>query len=355
MTTIQVNKSALIAALERCAAIAADKSPMPVLKHAFFVCDGGLLSYTATDLKIAVSGSLSAAGKGQFLVSPKGMLSAVKTLPGETVKIAVDSKALTVSGDGKRKFKLAVTSDEFPKINAMPDKALALPADFRFGLQRVMYAMRQESGDDQPAQRTIRVRIRGGVASFAATDGHRLASFSMPADGEAEFLVPTYAVRHLLNSEGDMAFACVGDELFFRTGGDVFSIRKMVADFPPVENYLGVALSETLAVDVPALADAVAAVSQVSPSVVLQLTGTSLHISAETGDNESTDEIAAECSTPIELAFTAKYLLESLRGLEGEIKLSYGLDQFQLLKVTNEGYSAIVMPIALAVARAAAE
>ncbi len=353
MTTITTPRLPLIAALDRAAEVSPGKSPAPVLKCVLLEADGKAMRYAATNLQMSVSGTLTAAGKASFAVDPRELRTACQSLAGDNVKLEIKGAAVHVSGEGRRRFKVPVLgADEFPRLETMPSGGLELPAGFRDHLARVAYAARKDGGFDQPELRCVRVRLGGGSASYAATDGRRMAFLAMAAEGEAELLIPGTALRSLLTTDGPITYADSGAEMFFASGSSVLGVRKIGAQFPAVENALSMLPQQSLTVDAQVFAEALAAIGRVGESVALNISTSEIAIEAESGGSDASDVIPAECSAPCTTGHNASFLVEALKGIEGTITIGYG-DELDPLYIKHEGYTAIAMPIRLEVMKQA--
>ncbi len=196
----------------------------PVLTGVLLRVADGVLTGTATDLDLTISGTLGVTvtdGDDGGAVAPATLLSnIVKSLePGSVSLVADKDLDLAVAGGGARFSIRAFPSVEFPRVGLDDCDGVSLSAaDFVAGVRQVLPAASND--DARPILTAVLMSTTDGPLRMVATDSYRLAVRDVPAIkdiGMAEdVLVPKRALTELLRMIPDDP----DDEIVVRFGSN---------------------------------------------------------------------------------------------------------------------------------------
>ena len=218
----------------------------PVLLSVLLEADGDRLRLTATDLDIAISTAVPAAGieaTGRAAVPARLLGEFVAELPAEPLRLTLDAtKHRLRAACGRFAATLAgVDPADFP---APPSEegaaAFELPAAaLKRAIGRVAFAAARD--EQRPVLTAVLFDLGTEALTLAAADGFRLARARMPAAAEAvrQLLVPARAVVELgrvLGDEGAARLSAVpgGRGVRLAWGATTVFARLVEGSFPDV-------------------------------------------------------------------------------------------------------------------------
>jgi DNA polymerase-3 subunit beta len=223
------------------------KSTIPILSNILLEASGGALGITATDLDVSICCGCEAevTEEGTLTVSARKLFDIVRLLPEESeIRFRLLENDWVQLKVGKSEYKVVgLPRENFPSIPAMPSGGVALPGnDLRAMIQRTMFAITQEES---------RYSLNGALLVLAAhdirmvaTDGHRLAVVSKPAElesinAEVKALIPKKTLVEILrllgDSESGVEFARDENHIFFSVRGKKLISRVLAGQFPNYE------------------------------------------------------------------------------------------------------------------------
>ena len=234
---VEIERDALIAALEQVKGVIEARTTIPVLSNVLFVVEDGVLTVTGTDLDLEANAVAPASGEIRTTLPSDKILLAAKGFKSGKLTIApVEGRgAVTVKqGRGVRTIP-TLPSDDFPKRKALANAvAFGIPSD---ALARLFGACRiaQSSEESRYYLCGVFVHVADDKLRAAATDGHRLvrAEADLPdgAAGMNDIIVPSKAVGHILQLlgkfSGEVRMEVSGDAIQFLIGGSTI-ISKLV-------------------------------------------------------------------------------------------------------------------------------
>lgn len=371
-TIITAQKSALVDAMHRAAAVAADaKSAMPILSHVYLESlPAGQLRFAATDLLQSVEGAIPAtvSRPDKLCVSAKKLAEVIGVMPEGIVTLRIPDKRTTlIVTAAKRKFELAaMPGEDFPTVKRAEGNPITLDAALFVDLIKRTHAM-MSTDDTRPHLAALFLAFGHGSLRACATDGHRLTVVEAPGPGDRRaparsVLIPASSVKEIRDvltgaiAEHSIAakkapkdsvgpgsappaptFQFTADKTFVTVvAGDVVFTTKLVdAAFPSVDQVIPTTWTSTIRVARAGLLDAIRAVTTIGKDVkgiALECTAGELTISlVQTDVGEARDEVPVETEgNPPRTGLNAKYLNdaigESLRGDEVELCLTGELD-----------------------------
>ncbi len=367
-------KKNLLRMLQRCQGVADKKSTMPVLANVLLSAEGSALRVAATDLYLAVTGSIEAEVKraGSVAIPARDMFDRVRHMPDGPIQVSVGNGAATsikAVGSARRYTLHGLPGSDFPSLPEPSDDAveIQIPVETLSGLiARTHFSI---STDETRAHlNSALFECEKGTARMVTTDGHRLSKMAVSVEGleaQTTMLVPLKAItelRKLLDEVTDnrdtttISIAQTGPNAFFRLGGVQFSVKLVDAQFPPYEAVIPAMTDRAVRTPRLQFSEALRAVSLAASDrtggVKLGVADNALRITSESPESgNGFDEVAIDYDGPeISVGFNAKYLLDVLASIDDDevtLGLSGELDPAVVRPGDSEkdDYIAVVMPM----------
>ena len=343
---LTIERDALLSPLAHVQSVVERRNTIPVLANVLIRAEKGRLSLTATDMDLDIVESVDAdvSTKGAVTASARTIYDIVRKLPeGSEVELArpagrdgAEGERMTVKS-GRSSFALATLPvEEFPALSG--DKLsheFSLPAaELRSLIDRTRFAISTEetryylNGIYLHATKNNDVPVLRAVA----TDGHRLARVEMPlpegAAGMPGVIVPRKAVnelRKLIEETGEAVTIALSDtKIRFGFGSIALTSKLIDGTFPDYERVIPTNNDKLMEVHCKGFAAAVDRVATISTekskAVKLAIQPGMLTVSANSPDSgNATEEIeVGYTSTPVEIGFNARYLLDIAEQIAGE-------------------------------------
>jgi DNA polymerase-3 subunit beta len=367
-------KKNLLRLLARCQGVADKKSTMPVLANVLLSSEGNLLRISATDLYLAVTGSLEAEIKraGSVAVPARDLFERVKHMPDGPIQISVGNAAATTLkavGSARRYTLHGLPGSDFPTLPSPDAGAVQIEISVEILSQLIARTHFSISTDETRAHlNSALFECQPGLVRMVTTDGHRLSKMEIAVEGmqaTATMLVPLKAIselRRLLEEVTEnrattmVKISQTGPSAFFQLLGVQFSVKLIDAQFPPYEAVIPSVTERALRTPRVPLSDALRAVSLAASDrtggVKLGVSNNALRITSESPESgNGFDEVSVDYSGPdISVGFNARYLLDVLAAMDDDevtIGLSGELDP-AVVKPAGENkddYIAVVMPM----------
>ncbi|MEQ5786456.1 DNA polymerase III subunit beta [Erythrobacter sp. NFXS35] len=339
-----IERATLLRCLSHVQSVVERRNTIPILSNVLIdASDGGSVRVMATDLDLQVVETMSASSvdqPGAITVSAHLLFDIARKLPeGSQVSLTTNDNRLEVKA-GRSNFKLpTLPRDDFPVIVEgdlptsfeMPARLLAELIDrtrFAISTEETRYYLNgiffHVTDEDEP------------LLKAAATDGHRLARFTVPrpdgAAGMPDVIVPRKAVgelRKLLDEalDGNVLIDLSASKIRFTFGGEggvVLTSKLIDGTFPDYSRVIPTGNDKLLKVD-PKLffsgVDRVATIAtEKTRAVKIGLDNDRVTLSVTSPDNgTAAEEIAADYkSEGMEIGFNANYLKDILGQIDAE-------------------------------------
>ncbi len=339
-----IERATLLRCLSHVQSVVERRNTIPILSNVLIdASDGGNVRVMATDLDLQVVETMSAASvdqPGAITVSAHLLFDIARKLPeGSQVSLTTSDNRLEVKA-GRSNFKLpTLPRDDFPVIVEgdlptsfeLPARLLAELIDrtrFAISTEETRYYLNgiflHVTDEDEP------------LLKAAATDGHRLARFTVPrpegAAGMPDVIVPRKAVgelRKLLEEalDSNVLIDLSASKIRFTMGGEggvVLTSKLIDGTFPDYSRVIPTANDKLLKVD-PKLfysgVDRVATIAtEKTRAVKIGLDQDRVTLSVTSPDNgTAAEELAAEYrSEGLEIGFNANYLKDILGQIDGD-------------------------------------
>lgn len=363
-----VARDILLKPLNLVAGVVERRQTLPILANVKLVLDGDNLSLTGTDLEVELIGrvSLAAAGQsGEVTVPARKLVDICKSLPeGAELELAAEESRVVIKS-GRSRFTLStLPANEFPSVEGSigTHQFTVKQGQLRRLIDRTSFAMAQQ--DVRYYLNGMLLEVESGQLRVVATDGHRLAMCSLPADlgvsEGAQVILPRKGVielaRLLQDEEGDISVVIGSNHLRATTEDFTFTSKLVDGKFPEYQRVLPRGANKTVTGSRLELRHAFGRAAILSNEkyrgVRLELSDGNLKIVANNPEQEEAQEqVPVDYQgDALEIGFNVSYLLDVLGVLSGEqIKISLSdPSSSALLEEAEEGDSLyVVMPMRL--------
>jgi DNA polymerase-3 subunit beta len=339
-----IERATLLRCLSHVQSVVERRNTIPILSNVLIDADlGGSVRVMATDLDLQVVETMSASSvdqPGAITVSAHLLFDIARKLPdGSQVGLTTNENRLEVKA-GRSNFKLpTLPRDDFPVIVEgdlptsfeLPARMLAELIDrtrFAISTEETRYYLNgiflHVTDEDEP------------LLKAAATDGHRLARFTLPrpegAAGMPDVIVPRKAVgelRKLLDEalDSNVLIDLSASKIRFTMGGEggvVLTSKLIDGTFPDYSRVIPTANDKLLKVD-PKLfysgVDRVATIAtEKTRAVKIGLDLDRVTLSVTSPDNgTAAEELAADYKAEgLEIGFNANYLKDILGQIDSD-------------------------------------
>jgi len=357
----------LLDAVGHGAAVAASKSPKPVLECIALRADATTgLALEATDLDVGIRIHLAEAdvqADGAMVVPGARLLSVIREVDEESVTLAEEDGSLTIT-TGQSFFRIRSEEAEgFVDLPTFPDEGGAtLPGEMlRRMIRRTVFATAKEAG--RYALHGVLFHMDGTSLELVATDGRRLARAAQGLDEAAgrdmRVIVGPKGLSLLdrvMGAElGDVSVALEERQVLFQVGGTLVVSRLIDGTFPAYEDVIPPVSKTGFQVPVHELASALRRASLLTTrdaqSVQFDIASERLTIRSrapEVGEARVDVSVAYE-GPDCQLGFNPGFIAEALKVMDGESEVRFeftdGKSPGRLSD--SEDYVYVVMPIAL--------
>lgn len=369
-----LSREMLIRPLQRVVGAVDKRQVTPILANILVTVKNQLLSLTGTDLEMEMIARIplsTASESGSTTIPGKKWLEICKALPeGADISIKCQDNKVTVRSGRSRYSLSCLSAENFPRVEeSAGDVELSVPqAVLRQLLDFTGFAM---------AQQDVRYYLNGVCMLFSsndlrlvATDGHRLATMSLPIRTHLtqpiSIILPRKAVQEMqrLFAEGEAEIGLVIGKNHLRavTTQTSFITKLIEGKFPdyrrvfPAPNE-GASMIVSREVLKQALLRVSALFSDRYRGVHLQLSSQKLRIVASTAENDQVeDEIEVAYQGPeMNIGMNSSYLIEYLNIIASPFVkgVMIGADRVMMFEaadeqgVTQGQQSYIVMPMRL--------
>jgi DNA polymerase-3 subunit beta len=339
-----IERAKLLRCLSHVQSVVERRNTIPILSNVLIEASSdGLVKIMATDLDLQVVESLDAASvdsAGSITVSAHLLFDIARKLPdGSQVSLETADNRMVVKA-GRSRFQLpTLPRDDFPSIVEGD-----LPTSFEIGaatlaelIDRTRFAISTEETRYYLNGIFLHVTDEdGGVLKAAATDGHRLARFTLPrpagAEGMPDVIVPRKCVaelRKLLEESLDtnVLVDLSPSKIRFTLGGEggvVLTSKLIDGTFPDYSRVIPTGNDKLLKLDPKSFfagVDRVATIAtEKTRAVKMALEADKVTLSVTSPDNgNAAEELAADYrSDAMEIGFNAGYLKDILAQIDSD-------------------------------------
>jgi DNA polymerase-3 subunit beta len=353
----------------------AGNATLPILGNILLASDRNRgLKLQATNLELGVtvwlSDGVTVTSEGATTLTAKLLTDVIGALPEEALTLQHDpaAEATSISCSRFTTSMHGIAAADFPPIPTGKGLARTTAIDAeRLRAAIAQVALAAAADDTRPVLTGVLITLEGGVATFAAADGFRLArktvTLAHPAPQRVATIVPARALAKLaallvdVRGEVDITVTPNGGQVVFATPGLEVVTRVIDGLYPDITRVIPTQHTTGVALETAELAKAVklAAYFAAAASNILRLTTvageagqlTIAANAAEVGDN--TGRVTAVVSgESAQIALNAKFLTEALQAIgtaNVRLELQSPRHPAVLRPADDASYVHIIMPM----------
>ncbi|WP_298090495.1 DNA polymerase III subunit beta [uncultured Sphingomonas sp.] len=336
-----LERATLLKGLSHVQSVVERRNTIPILSNVLLEATAeGQLRMMATDLDLQINESVMAAvdQPGSTTVSAHTLFDIARKLPeGSQVQLTAADGRMTIVA-GRARFSLGtLPRDDFPVIaeGELPTQ-FELPVETcKQIIDKTRFAISTEETRYYLNGIFLHVAEDRGepVLKAAATDGHRLARVTMPqpqgAEGMPDVIVPRKCVaelRKLLDEvDGSVGVSLSGTKIRFDLGQAILTSKLIDGTFPDYSRVIPTANDKILKLDPKSFMEGVDRVSTIATektrAVKMALDRDRITLSVTSPENgTAAEEVPGDyTSTPFEIGFNSRYLLDILGQIDSEL------------------------------------
>lgn len=364
-----VNSRNLNDTLKTVAKALPSRSVLPIIENFLWEIDGNWMDVSATNLENGISSKVAIEYKGdpiKVAVPGKIMMDILGALPEQPVTISIgEAFGIKISGNSGTYKVSGMSGEDFPSLPLGGTEKMDIPSDtLQRLLDKTIFAASTDA--DKAALNGIYLESKNGDFLAAATDAHRLQSYTANAGGlknDFDMILPLRAAQILqgmIGNEQTVSFSFNDSQGFFTVGNTTLSCRLIDQKYPDYKNVIPTDNTKCLSVDKGGFISALKRVkifaNKATHQVSLSCKGRELILSCVDNDfqNEAREVMPCEYEgADIQIGFNAELLYESCLQSEGSIitiELSEPNRPALILPETQregENLLGLVMPIML--------
>ncbi|MGE4532427.1 MULTISPECIES: DNA polymerase III subunit beta [Halomonas] len=363
-----ISREALLRPLTLVAGVVERRQTLPVLSNVLIQVGQEELALTGTDLEVELIGRTVASRvdePGSVTVPARKLMDICKSLPDQAELQFSLEEGRAVLRSGRSRFTLSTLPvAEFPSVEESPGSLeLSLPRGvLKQLIDATSFAMAQQ--DVRYYLNGMLLEMRDNLIRAVATDGHRLAVCSRPAELRMEspqkLIVPRKGILELVrlldDGEDPVSLTLGASHIRAHTGDFTFTSKLVDGKFPDYERVVPRGGDKVFIADRAELRQVLSRTAILSNEkyrgVRLNLEEGNLRVMANNPEQEEAEEnIAIEYSGgPLEIGFNVGYLVDVLNALdEDRVQMTLADSNSSALMEEPGGGDAlyVVMPMRL--------
>ncbi|MCL2280824.1 DNA polymerase III subunit beta [Candidatus Saccharibacteria bacterium] len=357
-----VTQENLARALNIVSRIASSRTTLPILSNILIKAEDGKLILSATNLEVAITGSIPAKiNREGVLIAPARLITEfIANLPKTNIEINASDNKITITAGNYHSVVNTVAADEFPVLPEPKTKiSIKIPiSDFKKAVAGT--ALVASNDTTRPILTGVYLHTFNSVLYMAATDGYRLAEKKvLPLDKEISAIVPASTlsdvVRIISDEIKEITVNFSDDQISFVIGDTVVTSRLIDGNFIdyrqliPNKTDVVATLNHDEFIRITKISELFARETAGSITLKVDADTSTLSIrsiTSELGENNSEAEATVKGSGTITL--NSKFLLDALSQIDGDnVKLQFSgkLAPALLTADDDDTYKHIIMPV----------
>ena len=365
-----LSKSRLSGYLQSVLQVVPTKSTLPILSNILFEALEDKLKISATDLEVSITATFDCAiaKKGIAVLPARILFDIVKELPESEISFEGTASRVEIKvPNGSYKIACA-SADDFPKLPVVNvKKQIGIDgSDLVTMIKKTTFACSLD--ETRPALNGVLWSTKGDLMSMVATDGHRLAKYSVEntkLKGVSEDIIIPPKVLNIIpkfvsDANGEVGVIFGDNNIIFNLGDVVLTSRLIEGPYPNYEQVIPAECEKRVTLARDDLAGAVRRVSILSNSLTHQvkfsIKSNSLTVSTTNADmgGEGKEMVSCDYSGDgLELGYNANYVMDILGKIDGEeviMELTNAVSAGVIYspEMPKDHYLCLIMPLRLA-------
>ncbi len=260
---LTLEKKAFLEGLQVVQNVVSVRSTLPILSNVLIEAGDDKLRFTTTDLEVSVTCAVTGnvLSEGQTTLPVRRLSSIIRELSDSVIELDIDDHDAAVVTCGSSYFKIiGISSDEFPAVPVGGgDCTYRLDQGvFREMLRKTAYAA--STDETRYVLNGVLLSFKEGKLTMVATDGRRLAlvenEVEIPADAEADLILPSKAVNelmHVLGDDGDLRISVRDKQIIFEFNDTLVASKLIDGTYPNFRQVIPAQCEERVSIEREAL------------------------------------------------------------------------------------------------------
>ena len=351
-----VSSTGLFSHLQAISRVINSKNSLPILDCFLLELTDGTLSITASDSENTLVSSIEVVesdGDGQFAVSSKTILDALKEIPEQPMTFVVNPEnyeILVQYQNGKYSL-MGQNADEYPQTPRLGDNAVNVTMEAPVmlnGINRALFA----TADDElrPVMNGIYFDITTEDITFVASDGHKLVrnkTYKARGNEKAAFILPKKPASLLKNllpkEQGDVQIGFDDRNAIFTLENYSMTCRLIEGRYPNYNSVIPQNNPHKATIDRAAFMSALKRVSVFSSAasslIKLHLDFNRIQISGQDIDFSTSAEETLMCQyegNPMSIGFKSTFLIDILNNISS---------QEVIMELADPSRAGVILPV----------
>ena len=351
-----VSSTGLFSHLQAISRVINSKNSLPILDCFLLELTDGTLSITASDSETTLVTSIEVVesdGDGQFAVSSKTILDALKEIPEQPLTFVVNPEnyeILVQYQNGKYSL-MGQNADEYPQTPRLGDNAVNVTMEAPVmlnGINRALFA----TADDElrPVMNGISFDITTEDITFVASDGHKLVrnkTYKARGNEKAAFILPKKPASLLKNllpkEQGDVQIGFDDRNAIFTLENYSMTCRLIEGRYPNYNSVIPQNNPHKATIDRAAFMSALKRVSVFSSAasslIKLHLDFNRIQISGQDIDFSTSAEETLMCQyegNPMSIGFKSTFLIDILNNISS---------QEVIMELADPSRAGVILPV----------
>ena len=367
---IIIKKEILLEGLNKVSKALSAKNLVPALAGIKFDLNKKGLTLTASDNDITIENfipkdkdNMEIDEEGSIIIQGKYILDIIRKIPNEKINLEVfDDSKLTISTETSEYNLNGINKKEYPNISLEESKnPIKIDGkDFKEMISQTAFAV--SSDESRPQLTGINIKITVDELECNATDSYRLArkvlKINEPADESYNIIIPGKNIVEFskIIDEDEVELHIFNNKVLFKTKNLLFQSRLINGSYPNTANLLPNESMLKITANINDLYNVIDRVSTLTSDkekniVTLETDNDTLIMrssNVEIGRIEEKMPIKKENDEEIKISFSAKYMMEALRslnGLEATISFVGEISPIIIKDKDDERLAQLVLPI----------
>jgi len=365
-----LSKSRLSGYLQSVLQVVPTKSTLPILSNILFEALDDKLKISSTDLEVSITATFdcTVSKKGVAVLPGRILFDIVKELPESDITFEGTASRVEIKvPNGSYKIACA-SAEDFPKLPVVnTKKEIRIDgSDLVAMIKKTTFAC--STDETRPALNGVLWSTKGDAMNMVATDGHRLAKYSVEnkkLKGISEDIIIPPKVLNIIpkfisESNGEIGVIFGENNIIFNLNDVILTSRLIEGPYPNYEQVIPSENDKKILIDKENLMGAVRRVSILSNSLTHQVKfgvkNNTLTISTTNADvgGEGKESIPCDYSGDvIELGYNANYISDVLGKIDGDeviFELSNAVSAGLIYspEIPKDDFLCLIMPLRLA-------
>jgi len=366
-----VLRDTLLGPLQSVASVVERRQTLPILSNLLLNVTNDQLSLTGTDLEVEIIGRVALEGveqTGQTTVPARKLFDICRSLPeGALISFSEEKQRVTVKSSGAKFVLSTLPASDYPHIEEGKGQIefSIEQKDLHYLFKQTQFAMAQQ--DVRRYLNGMLLELSADMLRAVATDGHRLATSTVPFIDNSNETTPTRVIiprkgivelMRLLNQPNEKVTVTIGDNHIQMISQHFTFISKLVdGGYPDTKNLLPRSDGKSVLIEKAVLQQALSRVlilsNELLRGVYLQFNSGTLRLWSTNPEQEEAEETVdiQYSGEEFNSAFNITYLLDVLNVLaESQVNLTFPENaKGVVIEEASEGRTAlyVVMPVKL--------